>query len=54
VGCRKYFDQVVVVDDLSGDRIAEITEALGASVVRRQKNMGSMKYEHFKWMETDL
>jgi len=40
VGCRKYVDQVVVVDDGSIDATAEIAEALGAIVIRHQHNMG--------------
>jgi glycosyltransferase involved in cell wall biosynthesis len=40
LGCKKYVDTVVVVDDGSTDLTAEIAEALGAHVVRHQKNGG--------------
>ena len=40
LGCKKYVDQVVVVDDGSSDATAEIAEALGAYVVRHEKNGG--------------
>jgi len=40
LGCKKYVDQVVVVDDGSSDATASIAEALGAYVVRHEKNSG--------------
>lgn len=40
LGCKKYVDQVVVVDDGSTDATAEIADALGAHVVRHGKNSG--------------
>ena len=40
LGCKKYVDQVVVVDDGSSDATAEIAEALGAYVVRHEQNGG--------------
>lgn len=40
LGCKKYVDRVVVVDDGSSDATAEIAEALGAHVVRHVKNGG--------------
>jgi len=40
IGAKKYVDQVVVVDDGSSDSIAEIAEALGAYVVRHERNGG--------------
>ena len=40
LGCKKYVDRVVVVDDGSSDATAEIAEALGAYVVRHEKNGG--------------
>ena len=40
LGCKKYVDQVVVVDDGSSDATAEIAEALGAHVVRHEVNGG--------------
>jgi len=40
LGCKKYVDKVVVVDDGSTDATAEIAEALGAYVVRHPTNMG--------------
>jgi glycosyltransferase involved in cell wall biosynthesis len=40
LGCRKYVDKVVVVDDGSVDATSEIAEALGAYVVRHDLNRG--------------
>lgn len=40
LSCKKYVDRVVVVDDGSSDAIAEIAEALGAHVIRHEKNGG--------------
>lgn len=40
LGCRKYVDLVVVVDDGSIDATGEIAEALGAYVVRHPENKG--------------
>ena len=40
VGCRKYVDKVVVVDDGSSDATAEIAEALGAIVIKHPGNRG--------------
>mgnify|MGYP001389216833 FL=1 len=40
LGCRKHVDRVVVVDDGSCDATAEIAAALGAEVVRHERNMG--------------
>uniref|UniRef100_A0A7C5TK81 Glycosyltransferase family 2 protein n=1 Tax=Ignisphaera aggregans TaxID=334771 RepID=A0A7C5TK81_9CREN len=37
---RKYVDKVIVCDDGSTDMTAEIAKALGAEVIRHQKNMG--------------
>ena len=36
---RKYVDRVVVCDDGSGDLTGDIAEALGAVVVRHERNM---------------
>jgi len=40
LGCKKYVDTVVVVDDGSTDATAEIAEALGAYVIRHNPNRG--------------
>jgi glycosyltransferase involved in cell wall biosynthesis len=40
LGCQKYVDCVVVVDDGSSDATAEIAERMGAQVVRHEKNDG--------------
>lgn len=40
LGCRKYVDKVVVVDDGSCDNTAEVAESLGAYVVRHDRNKG--------------
>lgn len=40
LGCKKYVDRVVVVDDGSSDATVEIAEALGAHVVRHRVNGG--------------
>ncbi|VVB70266.1 UDP-N-acetylglucosamine--dolichyl-phosphate N-acetylglucosaminyltransferase [uncultured archaeon] len=40
LGCKKYVDQVVVVDDGSSDATAEIAKSLGAYVVSHEKNEG--------------
>ncbi|RLI38274.1 hypothetical protein DRO64_11840, partial [Candidatus Bathyarchaeota archaeon] len=37
---RKYVDRVIVCDDGSTDMTAEIAEALGAEVIRHERNMG--------------
>lgn len=40
LGCKKYVDHVVVVDDGSSDATAEIASAIGAYVIRHEKNGG--------------
>ena len=40
MGCKKYVDKVVVVDDGSFDNTAELAESLGAYVVRHETNKG--------------
>lgn len=40
VGCKKYVDKVVVVDDGSKDATAEIAEAMGAIVIKHPENRG--------------
>ncbi|MDP2767178.1 MAG: glycosyltransferase family 2 protein [Candidatus Methanoperedens sp.] len=40
VGCRKYVDKVIVLDDGSTDATAEIAEALGAIVIKHPENRG--------------
>jgi len=40
LGCRRYVDKVVVVDDGSTDATAEIADALNAYTVRHEVNMG--------------
>lgn len=40
IGCGKYVDKVVVVDDGSSDATAEIAKALGATVISHPKNRG--------------
>ncbi|MEM2661441.1 MAG: glycosyltransferase family 2 protein [Nitrososphaeria archaeon] len=37
---KKYVDKVIVCDDGSTDMTAEIAEALGAEVIRHERNMG--------------
>lgn len=44
IGCvvlltRRYVDRIVVCDDGSGDLTGDIAEALGAVVVRHERNM---------------
>ncbi|MCZ7399991.1 MAG: glycosyltransferase family 2 protein [Candidatus Methanoperedens sp.] len=40
IGCRKYVDKVIVVDDGSTDATQEIAKALGAVVIKHETNMG--------------
>ncbi|MCJ7443259.1 MAG: glycosyltransferase family 2 protein [Methanotrichaceae archaeon] len=40
MGCRRYVDKIVVVDDGSSDSTGDIAKALGAIVVRHEKNLG--------------
>lgn len=40
MGCKKYVDRVIVVDDCSSDNTADIAESLGAYVVRHEVNKG--------------
>lgn len=40
LGCKKYVDKVVVIDDGSSDATSEIAEALGAHVIRHKQNVG--------------
>ncbi len=40
LGCKRYVDKVVVVDDGSSDNTAEVAESLGAYVVRHVTNKG--------------
>lgn len=40
LGCKKYVDRVIVIDEGSSDSTAEIAAALGAEVVRHEKNRG--------------
>jgi glycosyltransferase involved in cell wall biosynthesis len=40
LGCKKYVDKVIVVDDGSSDNTAEIAESLGGYVVRHEINKG--------------
>jgi glycosyltransferase involved in cell wall biosynthesis len=40
IGCQKYVDRVIVVDDGSTDATAEIAEALGAIVIKHPENRG--------------
>ncbi|BAW31306.1 MAG TPA: glycosyltransferase family 2 protein [Methanothermobacter sp.] len=38
--CREYVDEVIVVDDGSSDKTAEIAKAAGAKVIRHDINLG--------------
>lgn len=40
MGCKKYVDKIVVVDDGSSDNTAELAESLGAYVIRHETNKG--------------
>jgi len=40
LGCKKYVDRVIVVDDCSSDNTGGIAESLGAYVVRHDVNKG--------------
>jgi len=40
LGCKKYVDRVIVIDEGSSDSTAEIAAALGAEVVRHETNKG--------------
>ncbi|AKB19820.1 MULTISPECIES: glycosyltransferase family 2 protein [unclassified Methanosarcina] len=40
LGCKKYVDKVIVVDDGSSDNTAEIAESVGGYVVRHEVNKG--------------
>lgn len=40
LGCKKYVDKIVVVDDGSSDNTAELAESLGAYVIRHETNKG--------------
>lgn len=39
-GCRKFVDEVIVVDDGSKDRTGEIAKGEGAIVIRHHRNLG--------------
>ncbi len=40
IGCKKYVDKVIVVDDGSKDATVEIAEAMGAIVIKHPENSG--------------
>ena len=40
LGCKKYVDKVIVIDDGSSDNTSEIAETVGAYVVRHESNKG--------------
>lgn len=40
LGCKKYVDKIIVVDDGSSDNTAELAESLGAYVIRHETNKG--------------